>query len=58
MDMPLNRLKRALREGRTQVGCWLSLVSHVSAEICAGAGFDWVLKRADEVVAVKWPMVR
>jgi 4-hydroxy-2-oxoheptanedioate aldolase len=43
MDMPVNHLKRALREGRTQVGCWLSLVSHVSAEICAGAGFDWVL---------------
>lgn len=43
MDMPANNLKRALREGRTQTGCWLSLVSHVSAEICAGAGFDWVL---------------
>jgi 4-hydroxy-2-oxoheptanedioate aldolase len=43
MEMPVNRLKRALREGRTQSGCWLSLVSHVSAEICAGAGFDWVL---------------
>src|SRR5712692_4434479 len=43
MDMPVNQLKRALREGRPQVGCWLSLASHASAEICAGAGFDWVL---------------
>ncbi len=43
MEMPLNELKHALREGKTQVGCWLSLASHVSAEICASAGFDWVL---------------
>jgi 4-hydroxy-2-oxoheptanedioate aldolase len=43
MDMPINQLKRALRAGRTQTGCWLSLASHVSAEICASAGFDWVL---------------
>ncbi len=43
MDMPINRLKRALQAGKTQTGCWLSLASHVSAEICASAGFDWVL---------------
>ena len=43
MEFPVNQLKRALRAGRTQTGCWLSLASHVSAEICAGAGFDWVL---------------
>lgn len=43
MDMPVNELKRALRVGKTQVGCWLSLASHASAEICAAAGFDWVL---------------
>ncbi|MFN0040500.1 MAG: HpcH/HpaI aldolase family protein [Burkholderiales bacterium] len=43
MEMPRNQLKRAFREGRTQTGCWLSLASHASAEICAGAGFDWVL---------------
>ncbi|RDJ93686.1 hypothetical protein B4Q13_20250, partial [Lacticaseibacillus rhamnosus] len=29
---------QALKAGRTQTGCWLSLASHVSAEICAGAG--------------------
>ncbi len=43
MQMPINLLKKALGEGRTQVGCWLSLGSHAAAEICAGAGFDWVL---------------
>ena len=43
MDMPLNQLKRNLQAGRKQCGCWLSLASHASAEICAGAGFDWVL---------------
>ena len=43
MDMPVNQLKRALRDRRVQVGCWLSLASHASAEICASAGFDWVL---------------
>jgi 4-hydroxy-2-oxoheptanedioate aldolase len=43
MDMPLNQLKRNLQAGRKQCGCWLSLASHTSAEICAGAGFDWVL---------------
>ncbi len=43
MDMPVNRLKRALLAGDQQIGCWLSLGSHASAEICASAGFDWVL---------------
>jgi 4-hydroxy-2-oxoheptanedioate aldolase len=43
MDFPTNHLKRNLRAGEVQTGCWLSLASHASAEICAGAGFDWVL---------------
>lgn len=43
MDMPINTFKRGLKEGRKQAGCWLSLASHTAAEICAGAGFDWVL---------------
>ena len=43
MDMPVNRLKRALLAGDQQIGCWLSLGSHASAEICASAGFDGVL---------------
>lgn len=43
MDMPINAFKRGLNEKRKQAGCWLSLASHTAAEICAGAGFDWVL---------------
>jgi 4-hydroxy-2-oxoheptanedioate aldolase len=43
MEFPANELKRNLRAGKVQVGCWLSLASIASAEICAGAGFDWVL---------------
>jgi 4-hydroxy-2-oxoheptanedioate aldolase len=43
MEFPVNALRRNLRAGKVQVGCWLSLASIASAEICAGAGFDWVL---------------
>ena len=43
MEMPVNAFKRALAGNRAQAGCWLSLASHTAAEICAGAGFDWVL---------------
>jgi 4-hydroxy-2-oxoheptanedioate aldolase len=43
MDIPVNHLKHNLKAGKVQTGCWVSLASHASAEICAGAGFDWVL---------------
>jgi 4-hydroxy-2-oxoheptanedioate aldolase len=43
MDVPVNRLKRALREGRPQIGLWSTLASPVAAEVVAGSGFDWVL---------------
>jgi 4-hydroxy-2-oxoheptanedioate aldolase len=43
MDFPVNQLKRNLRAGQVQTGCWVSLASAASAEICASAGFDWVL---------------
>jgi 4-hydroxy-2-oxoheptanedioate aldolase len=43
MDMPINQLKRALREGRLQIGLWSSLSSHISVEVLAGSGFDWLL---------------
>jgi 4-hydroxy-2-oxoheptanedioate aldolase len=43
VEMPINQLKRALREGRRQVGLWCSLPSHVTIEIVAGSGFDWLL---------------
>lgn len=49
MDMPINRLKKALRESRPQIGLWLSLGDPTSAEICAGAGFDWLLIDGEHV---------
>lgn len=38
-----NRFKRALAGGTPQVGYWLSLANPLTAEICATAGFDWLL---------------
>lgn len=43
MDLPLNKFKRALANGETQYGLWLGLPDNTAAEICAGAGFDWLL---------------
>ena len=40
---PVNRFRLALAQGHTQIGLWLGLASGYSAEICAGAGFDWLL---------------
>ena len=39
----MNRLKSALAEGRLQIGLWQSLANPYTAEICAGAGYDWLL---------------
>lgn len=47
MDIPLNRFKQALRGEREQIGLWLGLGETFSAEICAGAGFDWLLIDAE-----------
>lgn len=38
-----NSFKQALKEGRPQIGLWLGLCSSYSAELLAGAGFDWLL---------------
>jgi 4-hydroxy-2-oxoheptanedioate aldolase len=51
MEAPRNGFKAALsrigpgfgRESRPQIGLWLALADAYPAEICAGAGFDWVL---------------
>ena len=43
MDMPINTFKRAIKEGRQQIGLWSSLSSNISVEILAGSGFDWLL---------------
>jgi len=43
MDLPVNQFKRALNEGRSQIGLWCSLPDPYAAEAVAGAGFDWLL---------------
>ncbi|MDR7096726.1 aldolase/citrate lyase family protein [Hydrogenophaga laconesensis] len=43
MQTPTNPFKQALAERRAQIGLWLGLANPYSAEICAGAGFDWLL---------------
>lgn len=42
-ELPVNTFKRAIQAGRRQVGLWSSLSSHVTVEVIAGAGFDWLL---------------
>jgi 4-hydroxy-2-oxoheptanedioate aldolase len=42
-DPLVNRFKAALAEGRRQVGFWTALSDPAAIEICAGAGFDWLL---------------
>jgi 4-hydroxy-2-oxoheptanedioate aldolase len=39
----MNRLKAALQERRPQIGLWQSLANPITAEICARAGYDWLL---------------
>jgi 4-hydroxy-2-oxoheptanedioate aldolase len=43
MEMPVNTFKKAIREGRAQIGLWCSTCSNITAEVIAGAGFDWIL---------------
>lgn len=38
-----NTFKAALARGEPQVGLWLSLANPYTAELCATAGFDWLL---------------
>lgn len=43
MELPVNRFKRALKEGRQQIGFWNTIPDQSVAELLAGAGFDWLL---------------
>ena len=47
MELKPNPLKRALREGRPQIGLWSSFPTHETVEVLAGAGFDWLLLDAE-----------
>lgn len=43
MAVAINRFKQALKNGEIQIGFWQALANPITAEISAGAGFDWLL---------------
>lgn len=43
MAAPINTFKRALKEGKPQIGLWLGLANPYTAELLGGSGFDWLL---------------
>lgn len=43
MDIPVNQFKRNLAAGKQQIGLWMSSYAHQIVELCAPAGFDWLL---------------
>lgn len=43
MPAPLNTFKKALADGETVFGCWMSLAEGFTANILGRAGFDWLL---------------
>jgi 4-hydroxy-2-oxoheptanedioate aldolase len=43
MKMVKNAFLAAIREGRPQIGLWVSMANNYSAEVVASAGYDWLL---------------
>ncbi len=43
MQLSPNAFKAALKAGRRQIGCWVSMADPAAAEIAATAGFDWLV---------------
>lgn len=43
MKTPVNLFKQALYKQQPQIGLWMGLASAYTAEICALAGFDWLV---------------
>jgi 4-hydroxy-2-oxoheptanedioate aldolase len=42
-SLPRNAFKQALSSFQRQIGLWSGLCNSISAEIIAGAGFDWIV---------------
>jgi 4-hydroxy-2-oxoheptanedioate aldolase len=47
VEMPHNSFKRALRDGKPQIGLWVGMVDPSLAELLAGVGFDWLCLDAE-----------
>jgi 4-hydroxy-2-oxoheptanedioate aldolase len=61
MNIPQNRFKDGLRQGRVQIGVWAQLVSDAATEILAGSGFDFVvidIEHAPNDVGTVLPQLR
>ena len=43
MNTPVNLFKHALQNKQPQIGLWMGLANAYTAEICALAGFDWLV---------------
>ena len=43
MMLPKNRFKKALKEGRQQIGLWNSIPGSLTAEMLATCGYEWVV---------------
>jgi 4-hydroxy-2-oxoheptanedioate aldolase len=43
MPAPSNPFKAGLAAGVPQIGLWLGLANPITADLCANAGFDWLL---------------
>ena len=43
MELPRNVFKAALKEGRRQIGLWVSIPDPGVVEMLAGCGYDWLL---------------
>ena len=43
MEVPVNRFKRALCEGRPQIGLWSVLANASVTELLGTSGYDWLL---------------
>lgn len=47
MPAPINHFKKAIKSEIAQIGLWLGLANSYTAELLAGAGFDWLLIDAE-----------
>jgi 4-hydroxy-2-oxoheptanedioate aldolase len=43
MQTPINTFKQALKNKQPQIGLWMGLANDYTTEICALAGFDWLV---------------
>jgi 4-hydroxy-2-oxoheptanedioate aldolase len=47
MQIPINQFLAAIRQGQTQIGCWVGFPDPNVAEALACCGFDWLLLDAE-----------